>query len=123
MAKVEIDVAALLGALDQARMARGLTWRRVAADCGVSPSLFSRLKAGNKPDADGFMALVTWLGLPAERLLVGSRTLAGPAWAANLALLLRESEDLDEDDVELLLALIQATVRRAAARRAEVTGR
>lgn len=122
MPKTRIDTAALQGALDQARLAKSLSWRQLAAESGVTPSLLSRLRNGYKPDADGFMTLVNWLGMPAERFLseesLQSKN-SHPELAAELAPLLRANKDLDEDDVEMLQDVIQATLRRAAARRRE----
>ena len=122
MAKTRIDAAGLQNALDQARLSKGLSWRQVAAESGVTPSLLSRLRNGYKPDADGFMTLVTWLGLPAEEFLVeegASRSVSAPELTVQLAPLLRASKDLEEEDVAMLQELIQATLRRAAARRQE----
>lgn len=122
MPKTRIDARALQNALDQARISKGLSWRQLATESGVTPSLLSRLRNGYKPDADGFMTLVRWLGLPAERFLVedgSQRELSQPELTAQLAPLLRASQDLDESDVEMLQDVIQAALRRAAARRRE----
>jgi transcriptional regulator with XRE-family HTH domain len=120
MAKTKIDTASLQDALDQARIARGLSWRQLAAECGVTPSLLSRMRNGYKPDAEGFMTLVRWLGMPAETFLVDqaeSRPQPQPELSAELAPLLRARKDLDEADVAMLQEVIQATLRRAAAQR------
>ena len=120
MPKTRVDAAALQDALDQARAAKGLSWRQLAAEAGVTPSLLSRLRNGYKPDADGLMTLVRWLGMPAERFLVDAQApLSEPELTAQLAPLFRASKDLDDRDVEMLNQVIQATLRRAAARRAE----
>lgn len=118
MAKTKIDAAGLQAALDQARIARGLSWRQLATECGVTPSLLSRLRNGYKPDAEGFMTLVRWLRMPAETFLVEPGELAEqPELAAELAPLLRARADLDEADVVMLQEVIRATLRRAEAQR------
>ncbi len=118
MAKTKIDTAVLRDALDQARIARGLSWRQLAAECGVTPSLLSRLRNGYKPDAEGFMTLVRWLRMPAETFLVEQVELgAQPELAAELAPLLRARADLEEADVAMLQEVIRATLRRAATQR------
>lgn len=118
MAKTKIDTAGLQDALDQARIARGLSWRQLAAECGVTPSLLSRLRNGFKPDAEGFMTLVRWLRMPAETFLVEQvESAVQPELAAELAPLLRARADLDEADVAMLQEVIRATLRRAAAQR------
>lgn len=121
MAKTKVDARSLQDALDQARIAKGLSWRQLAADSGVTPSLLSRLRNGYKPDADGFMTLVRWLGMPAERFLVPDDNTPSqrPELTAELAPLLRARKDLDESDIEMLQDVIQATLRRAAAKRGE----
>jgi len=118
MVKTKIDTASLQDALHQARMARGLSWRQLAAQCGVTPSLLSRLRNGYKPDAEGFMTLVRWLGMPAETFLLDAQDARRqPELSAELAPLLRARTDLDEADVAMLQEVIQATLRRAAAQR------
>ena len=121
MSKTRIDAAGLQEALDQARIVRGLSWRQLAAECGVTPSLLSRLRNGYKPDAEGFMTLVRWLRMPAETFLVepgeAGQADAQPELAAELAPLLRARADLDEADVAMLQEVIRATLRRAAAQR------
>lgn len=120
MAKTKVDVRSLLGSLDQARQSKGLSWRQLAGEAGVTPSLLSRLRNGYKPDTDGFMTLVRWLGIPAERFLAeDGEQISGPELTSELVPLLRESKDLDEADIEMLQEVIQATLRRAAARRSE----
>jgi transcriptional regulator with XRE-family HTH domain len=61
-ARCRLDVAALYSALDIVRSHRRCSWREVAAETGLSPSLFSRLAEGRKPDADGLVTLLAWLG-------------------------------------------------------------
>lgn len=121
MAKTKIDARSLLGSLDQARQSKNMSWRQLAADAGVTPSLLSRLRNGYKPDADGFMTLVRWLGIPAERFLVDADARPGkqPELTSELVPLLRASKDLDEADIEMLQEVVQATLKRAAARRSE----
>lgn len=120
MAKTKIDTAALAASLDGVRSERGLSWRQLATQIGVTPSLLSRLRNGYKPDAEGFMTLTSWLGLPAERFLVDDRPpTTSPELMAELAPLLRAHKDLDETDIDYLNEIIRATLRRATAKRGE----
>ncbi|MET8524708.1 helix-turn-helix transcriptional regulator [Micromonospora sp. NPDC005172] len=117
MSKTKVDVVALYGALNAARESQGLSWRQLAKEIGVSPSMLSRLGNGDRPDADGFATLVTWLGMPAEKFMVGinDAARAEPALMTQLAPLLRARSDLTEDDVIYLEEVIRATLRRARA--------
>lgn len=116
MAKTRIDVAGLYAALDAERKGRGCSWRQLAKEVGVSPSLLSRLSNGYRPDADGFATLVTWLGVPGETFMTGEQDSPSPRrqpeLTTQLAPLLRARSDLDEADVRYLEEVIRATVRR-----------
>lgn len=57
-----LDVEALYTALDRQRRARHSYWRDVAAEAGISASTFVRLGQGKRPDADGLVRLLAWLG-------------------------------------------------------------
>ncbi|WP_206326262.1 helix-turn-helix domain-containing protein [Streptomyces gossypiisoli] len=74
MARTRVNVSALYAALDAARTKRELSWRQLAAAVGVSPSTMTRMANGNRPDVDAFVALVRWLGMPAETFMVDRRT-------------------------------------------------
>lgn len=115
MNRTSIDVEGLFAALNAAREARGSSWRALAKEIGVSPSLLSRLGNGLKPDADSFATLVQWLGLPAEQFFLDPRGQADrpePELMAQLAPLLRARHDLTKADVDYLEEIIAATVRR-----------
>lgn len=62
MSAYRLDTAALHQALDVVRRYRGLTWRDIAAETGLSPSTLTRLVGGHGPDADGLVTLLAWLG-------------------------------------------------------------
>lgn len=122
MAMTKINVPALVGALDAEREARGLSWRQLAKEIDVSPSLLSRLRNGYRPDADGFVTLVRWLGQPAEAFMLDRDPPQGeakPDLVAELAPLLRARQDLQPEDIAYLEEVIQATLRRVKAQRAE----
>lgn len=120
MAKTTIDTAGLYAALDAVRQERGLSWRSLASEIGVSPSLLSRLGNGLKPDTDGFATIVAWLRLPAEQFFdrQGNDAETGvsePDLMAQLAPLLRARKDLTEADVKYLEQVISLAVGHARA--------
>ncbi|RSM82574.1 XRE family transcriptional regulator [Kibdelosporangium aridum] len=116
-----IDVAGLYEALDAERQARGLSWRQLAGEVGVSASLLSRMAKGHKPDLESFAALVQWLGVPAEEFM---RDLAdeadqdtSPAFETKLMPLLRAERDLNDEDREYLMQMVTATMKYLRANR------
>ena len=75
---------------------------------------------GQRPDLDGFVALVQWLGAQAEEFMVWPDERPRdeqPSLESQLALLLRARDDLDEADREYLLDIVRATMRRIKADR------
>jgi transcriptional regulator with XRE-family HTH domain len=68
----QLDVAALYQALDYIRSFGEMTWRDVARQTGCSPSTFSRLAEGKRPDADALCALIAWLRVPLARFTVNA---------------------------------------------------
>lgn len=66
-----VDVDALYAVLNQKRQHEGFTWRGLAKVIGASPSTFTRMAQGHRPDVDTFMTLCSWLGVPAEEFKRG----------------------------------------------------
>ncbi|MET8081189.1 helix-turn-helix domain-containing protein [Streptomyces sp. NPDC005303] len=119
-----VDVQALHAALDAAREEKGLSWRQLAKELGVSASTISRMANGLKPDVTGFAAMTTWLRMPAETFYVtpeatpASLSQEEPELVASLVPLLRARSDLSEGDVAYLQEVIGAAARRFRAERA-----
>ena len=63
------DSQELYEALNQQRLAQGLTWREVAAEIGVSVTTITRIKNGGRMEVDGMLAMVGWLNTPVERFV------------------------------------------------------
>ena len=57
----ELDITKLALAVETVLTHRGLSSRKGAAEIGLSPSTLTRLKQGQKPGADGLIALLAWL--------------------------------------------------------------
>ncbi|MEU2947389.1 helix-turn-helix transcriptional regulator [Nocardiopsis alba] len=118
-----LDVEALYAALDSERRSRDLSWRQLAKEVQVSPSLLSRLGNGLRPDVDSFATLIRWLGVPAEQFMIDEseepRNRSEPELVTQIGPLLRARQDLTPDDVSYLEEIIQATVRRIRAPRSD----
>lgn len=63
MPAYRLDVPELHRRLDVRRKERGQTWKQVARELDVSPSTFSRIADGRRPDADALVTLLVWLDL------------------------------------------------------------
>jgi transcriptional regulator with XRE-family HTH domain len=63
---LRFDPKLLYQALNGQREARGLTWRDVAREVGVSPNTLTRTAHGGRMEADGMLAMCRWLSRPAE---------------------------------------------------------
>lgn len=115
-----LESTRLYAALDAQREARGLSWRQLAAEAGVSASLVSRMGNGRRPDLDGFIALVQWLGMPAETFMVWpdgeGEHRSRPSLEAQLAPLLRAEEELTEADQQHVVDVVGMTLRHMRAR-------
>ena len=62
-ARPSFDVLGFRGAVDRSRAARGLLWKHVAKQTGVSTSTLSRMKDGRRPDAASLAALSACAGI------------------------------------------------------------
>lgn len=63
---IRFDARALYETLDAQRQARGMSWKEVADEIGVSASTLTRTRRGGRMEADGMLAMVRWLGRTAE---------------------------------------------------------
>lgn len=62
----QFDAVAFYAAIDSQRSAKGLSWKQVAEESGVSASTLTRMGQGKRPDVDGLAALLAWSGLKAD---------------------------------------------------------
>lgn len=107
------DHAAFYAALDAVRESRGLTWKAVAQESGVSASTLTRVGQGRRPDLDSFSTLVAWADLrPADFMKVGGRP---PDLLAQMSLLIRQDPHLDPKAAGALDDGLRAMYRRLRA--------
>jgi transcriptional regulator with XRE-family HTH domain len=120
LARTRIDVTKLYAALDEARAARGLSWRQLAAEIGVSPSLLSRLGNGLRPDVDSFVTLVRWLEMSADDFMTDDagtlHAAKQPELSTQMAALLRARPELDDQDRELLQDVFRSALKHVRAK-------
>jgi transcriptional regulator with XRE-family HTH domain len=106
------DQAAFFSALDAVRESRGLTWKDLAEDAGVSPSTLSRMGSGRRPDVDSFAALLRWSKLDAENFFASDRHGQRAEPLAEISMLLRRDPNLSPEAASALDELVKATYRR-----------
>ena len=114
-----VNVTVLHAALDAARVEAGLSWRQLAKELGVSASTMSRMAQGLRPDVSAFVAMTTWLRMPAEKFYVIDvpANPDEPELVASLTPLLRARRDLSDTDVQYLQEVIASAARRFKAER------
>lgn len=108
----QIDLDALVGALDSERRARGISWRQLGAQAGVSPSTLTRMQQGKLPDVNTFTALTRWLNVPAERFHAGGeqqQAIEDPL--AVVSTLLRGKKKLSPKAMAALQELVNASIK------------
>jgi transcriptional regulator with XRE-family HTH domain len=65
----QLDVISLVEAIDEARQEQGMSWRALARELGLSPSLFTRMFTGGRPDADSLVTMLMWLGTDLDNVV------------------------------------------------------
>jgi transcriptional regulator with XRE-family HTH domain len=109
----QFDVEALHAALEGERIARGLNWKDVSAQSGVSASTLSRLAQGKRPDVDSLTALTRWMGLSADRFMgVPVQGFGGASPLAQISTILRDDPNLNKEAATALDQLIKSTYAR-----------
>lgn len=115
MSKTSIDVPGLARALEVRVTNDRISWRTAAAQIGVSPSLLTRLRNGQRPDLEAFAAITRWLGQPADEFFLDSHQAVDavqPPLASSMNALLRARRDLNDQDKEFLQQILQAGLKR-----------
>jgi transcriptional regulator with XRE-family HTH domain len=112
-----IDVGALYAALRSKRDAAGQSWRDVAAELDISPSTFTRMAQGARPDIDTFATLLRWLNMPATAYMTGEADRAADAGEQEaeplvaIASLLRSSRSVNPEQADALENIISAAYK------------
>jgi transcriptional regulator with XRE-family HTH domain len=63
---MKFDQGRFYDAVESRRRVDNLSWRQLAAQLSLSPSTFSRLSQGKRPDVDTFVKLLAWMDRPAS---------------------------------------------------------
>jgi transcriptional regulator with XRE-family HTH domain len=112
MRKGWFDTSAFYDALDGTRVSRGMTWKQVAGESGVSASTLTRIAQGRRPDVDGLAALAAWSGLTTDEYVRSENERPKPEPLAKISTYLRSDKNLSPEAAKALDALIKATYER-----------
>lgn len=116
MPQITIDVGALYAALLRKRDVAGQSWRDVAAELSISPSTFTRMAQGARPDIDTFATLLRWLNMPAAAYMRSDDPATTvrpdePEPLVAIASLLRSSKSVNEQQAAALENIIGAAYK------------
>jgi transcriptional regulator with XRE-family HTH domain len=117
--RMGFDQERFFRALEDRRSREEISWRELARRLELSPSTFSRLSRGHRPDVDTFLTLLAWLDLPVERFMRGD----GPGEASpnsedplgDALDLLRQDASLSEDSLDAIQDIVRIAYRRFSA--------
>jgi len=106
------DGSAFYAAIASTVMARGVTWKQVSQDTGVSATTLTRMAQGRRPDAGSLAALSAWAGLnPADYVNLRERSATAEP-LARISSLLRSDPRLKPDAAVALEAMLQSAYER-----------
>ena len=110
------DTATYFQALESTVKARGLRWKDVSAQTGISASTLSRMSQGKGPDSASLATLAAWSALnPADFVQLEIRP-QGPEPLARVTTLLRHDPRLSPAAADMLDQLIRSAYERLADR-------
>ncbi|MDK1378163.1 MULTISPECIES: helix-turn-helix domain-containing protein [unclassified Sinorhizobium] len=101
------DGERFFSALDAARAARGLTWKKVAEQAKVPASTLTRMSQGRKPDVDSLSALCAWSGIKADDFFTNGKKQKAET-LAEVTALFRADPNLSKEGAIAMEAIIKA---------------
>ena len=106
------DADAFYAAIASTVVARGVTWKQVGQETGVSATTLTRMAQGRRPDAGSLAALSAWAALnPADFVNLRERG-ASAEPLARISSLLRADPRLRPDAAVALEAMLQTAYER-----------
>jgi transcriptional regulator with XRE-family HTH domain len=106
------DGDAFYRSLETTVLARGVTWKQVAAETGVSASTLTRMAQGRKPDAASLAALSAWAGInPSDYVEAPYKPVRAES-ITQISALLRTDPNLDAESADAVEAIVRAAYER-----------
>jgi len=114
MPETTVNVDALYAALDTKRRSQESSWREIARELDVSPSTFSRMAHGRRPDVDTFATLLRWLNIDAEAFMTGGEghEEEEPSPMVMVSTYLRSAKNIDDAEAKALEDIFEAAYSR-----------
>jgi transcriptional regulator with XRE-family HTH domain len=115
---VRFDQLRFYEAVERKRRALDVSWRQLAGQLSLSPSTFSRLSQGRRPDVDTFVKLLAWLDRPASDFVDGQDTdrttvaAAPPDTVGSIAVSLRDDPALSPETAGALEDIVRVAYHR-----------
>ncbi len=108
MSTETFDGESFFVAIDAQRVAKRLTWKKVAEQAGVPASTLTRMSQGRRPDIDSLASLCKWSGLKAESFFSGGTlNQNNPEPLAEIMVHLRADPKLSKEGAQALETLIK----------------
>jgi transcriptional regulator with XRE-family HTH domain len=116
--EISFDDDAFFRALERKRISQGVSWREVGRQLALSPSTFSRLARGRRPDLETFLKLLTWLRASSDDFILGdiSDEQDNRDSVGEIAALLRQDPTITLEDASALEDIVRAAYNRFSAR-------
>ena len=105
----EFDIVGFHAALDAQRASKGLNWKEISEQSGVSASTLTRMSQGRRPDIDGLALLLAWSGLDAANFLPEANN---PEPLAQISANLRADRNLSPESAKALEEIIKVAYER-----------
>ena len=108
--RLNFDFEAFYRELSATVAVRGINWKMVSEQTGVSQSTLSRMSKGRQPDAASLTALSAWSGLNPVDFTTAPKN--DPESAVIVSRLLRADPELDDAGADALEAIITTAYKR-----------
>ena len=117
-----LNISRLNDAIEARLSSEGLTRRELARRLAVSPSTFTRMARGHRPDVDTFLKLVRWLDQPAEAFAIAPKAVRrarsnGASRLGAIAHELRRDPQLGPKEAAALEQILKLAYHRLKERR------
>jgi transcriptional regulator with XRE-family HTH domain len=106
------DGDAFYRSLETTVQTRGVTWKQVAAETGVSASTLTRMAQGRRPDAASLAALSAWSGLNPSDFVEAPYKTGRAESITQISALLRSDPNLDAQSAEAVEAIVRTAYER-----------